>query len=37
VSASDYQELKNNENSSRLLPNTAELSVSVSITKADLS
>ena len=37
VSASDYQESKNNENSSRLLPNTAELNVSISIAKADLS
>jgi hypothetical protein len=37
VSASDYQESKNDENSSRLLPNTAELNVSVLIAKADLS
>ncbi len=33
VSASDYQETKNDENSSRLLPNTAKLKVSISIAK----
>jgi len=33
VSASDYQESKNNENASRYLPNTAELKVSISIAK----
>jgi subtilisin family serine protease len=33
LSASDYQESKNNENSSRLLPNTAERNISVSIPK----
>jgi subtilisin family serine protease len=33
VSASDYQETKNNENSSRLLPNTSKLTISISIAK----
>ncbi len=33
VSASDYQESKNNENAGRYLPNTAELRVSISIAK----
>jgi hypothetical protein len=33
VSASDYQETKNDENTSRLLPNTAKLRVSISIAK----
>ena len=33
VSASDYQESKNDENAGRLLPNTAELNVSISIAK----
>jgi subtilisin family serine protease len=37
LSASDYQESKNNENSSRLLPNTAELTVSISVARADLN
>jgi len=33
VSASDYQESKNNENASRYLPNTAELKVSIATAK----
>lgn len=33
ITASDYQETKNNENASRLLPNTSELKVSISIGK----
>jgi subtilisin family serine protease len=33
VTASDYQETKNDENASRLLPNTSELTVSISIAK----
>ncbi len=37
LSASDYQESKNNEDIGRLLPNTSELSASISITRSDLS
>jgi hypothetical protein len=33
VTASDYQETKNDENASRLLPNTSKLTVSISIAK----